>query len=173
LSQTDHILTELKRALKAKGLTYLEVAGCLGLSEASVKRLFSERNFTLERLEKVCALLNMDILDLVQSSEKEKLSVSSLSKEQEASLVSDIKLLLMAHSLMNKWTFDEVVAAYSISETEGIQLLAKLDRMKLIELLPGNRVALLISRDFSWLPRGPIERFFEEQIQQDLFSSRF
>ena len=88
-------------------------------------------------------------------------------------LVKDEKLLCMAHALLNKWTFEEVIQTYEISEHEAIRFMAKLDKMKLIEMLPGNRYKLLVSRKFSWIPGGPIQRFFEKQLQSDFFNSSF
>jgi DNA-binding Xre family transcriptional regulator len=173
MSQTKHIITALKKALKANGKTYSDVAKWLTLSEASVKRLFAEGNLTLERLETICGAMNMEILELIQASEQNKQQITQLTLEQEQELVSDTALLLMAHSLMNKWTFQEIIDTYQISETEGIQLLARLDRMKVIELLPGNRVKLLISREFTWLRNGPIQCYFEQQLQVEFFNSRF
>jgi len=58
-------------------------------------------------------------------------------------------------------------------ETEGIRLLARLDRMKMIELQPGNRVKLMISQNFEWLPGGPIQKYFESTVQQEFLSSAF
>jgi hypothetical protein len=54
-----------------------------------------------------------------------------------------------------------------------VKLLARLDRLAFIELLPGNRIRLLVSRAFSWIPDGPIQRLFKEQFQADFFRSRF
>ena len=36
-----------------------------------------------------------------------------------------------------------------------------------------NRIKVLVDRHFSWLKRGPIQRFFEEQVQKEFFNSRF
>jgi len=41
VAQRTQIVAELKRALRARGLTYAHVAKHLQLSEASVKRLFA------------------------------------------------------------------------------------------------------------------------------------
>ena len=48
------LVEALKRTLKAKGLTYADVAGAIALSEASVKRMFARGDFTLQRLEEIC-----------------------------------------------------------------------------------------------------------------------
>jgi hypothetical protein len=52
-------------------------------------------------------------------------------------------------------------------------MLVLLDRMQVIELLPENRVRILLAPDFQWLPDGPIQRFFEHEVQNRFFSSSF
>ncbi len=74
---------------------------------------------------------------------------------------------------MSRWTFSEIIETYDVSELEGIQLLARLDHMKFIQLLPGNRVKLLISKDFEWIKNGPIQRFYEDKVQSEFFDSSF
>jgi hypothetical protein len=98
---------------------------------------------------------------------------AQLSQQQEQELVSDVKLLLVALLLMNRLEFAEIIAIYDISETEGIRLLARLDRMKLIELQPGNRVKLMVSPHFEWIPRGPMQKFFESRVQLEFLNSSF
>jgi DNA-binding Xre family transcriptional regulator len=173
MAQTRLIIDTLKRELRKQGVHYRQVAQKLGLSEASVKRLFAESSLSLDRLSQVCELLNYEIADLIHLMEKNVELTQQLTLEQETELVSDIRLLLMAHFLINKLTFDEIISIYDISETEGIRLLAKLDRMKIIELLPGNRVKLVIANDFRLIPGGPIERFYEKTVQQEFFNSSF
>lgn len=48
--QTSELIKPLKQALKAHGNTYAAGSRELGLSEASVKRLFWQTNFSLKRL---------------------------------------------------------------------------------------------------------------------------
>lgn len=173
MQQTTALLDAAKAEMRRQGRTYAAAAQALGLSEASIKRLFSEKSFSLSRLEALCQWLGMELADLVQLMESRQQRVSQLTEDQERELVSDIRLLLMAHSLLNRWTFPEIIDTYTISETEGIRLLARLDRMGVIQLLPGNRVRLMISRHFHWLPDGPIQRFFEQHVQAEFFRSRF
>jgi DNA-binding Xre family transcriptional regulator len=173
MPQTKLIIDTLKQELRKQGVTYKQVAQALQLSEASVKRLFSERSFTLSRLGQVCAVLNLEIADLIHQMEKNIDLTTQLSIDQERELVADIKLLLMAHFLMSKFTFQDIIRIYDISETEGIQLLAKLDRMKIIELQPGNRVKLMIAKNFELIPNGPLQRFYEQKVQSEFFNSTF
>jgi DNA-binding Xre family transcriptional regulator len=173
MSQTRPLIDTLKKELRKQRITYRQVSEALDLSETSVKRLFSEEAFSIKRLEKVCELLHLDISDLVHLMERNIEMTSQFTQVQEQELVSDIKLLLMALLLMNKLSFEEIIAVYDISETEGIRLLARLDRMNMIELQPGNRVKLMISQNFEWLPGGPIQKYFESTVQQEFLSSVF
>jgi transcriptional regulator with XRE-family HTH domain len=173
MAQTSALIDTLKQALKNHRLTYAEVARRLDMSEANVKRMFASKRFTLERLEDVCRLMQMELTDLFQLYEESRQRITQLTEEQEKELVSDIQLLLVAVSVRNHLSFDEMITNYNIPETECIRCLAKLDKLKIIDLLPGNRIKLRIAEDFRWLPNGPIERFFEKQIQSQFLKSGF
>lgn len=173
MAQTQALIDTLKKILKAEGFTYRDVASGLNLSEASVKRLFAEHNFSLARLDQICQLIGMEISDLVKHMENAQQQLDELSVEQERELISDIKLLLVAFLVINGWRFAEIVRFYRISETEAIRYLAKLDRIKLIDLLPNNRIRLRISANFSWCRNGPIQQFFMANLQEDFLQSRF
>lgn len=51
--------------------------------------------------------------------------------------------------------------------------MAKLDRLRLITLLPGNRIRLNVARDFDWRPRGPIRMFFLSHGLNDFLAGDF
>ncbi len=173
MPQIASLIKTLKKELKAQGKTYLDIAQCLDLSEASVKRLFAEESFSLQRLEAVCHLVGMEITDLVQKMSSEQRRISQLTKEQEQEIVADLILMLVTVCVINGFSYDDIIKRYTIKETECIQKLAALDRLKLIELLPNNRIKLLIAPNFSWLPNGPIQKFFREKVEKEFFSSTF
>jgi len=173
MSQTRELVETLKQELRKQRITYRQVSQALELSETSVKRLFADAAFSVRRLEKVCAMLRLELSDLVHLMQKNIELTTELSREQEQELVSDSKLLLIALLLMNRLEFSDILSTYDITEPEGIRLLARLDRMKIIELLPGNRVRLMISSNFKWLPDGPIQKFFENKVQLEFLDSSF
>ena len=129
-----------KRELRARKLTYLMVAAKLGMSEIGVKRMFSRRDFTLARLDQLCAVLGLEFTDLARLVTAQDNTLSQLTIEQEKEFVANHKLM---------------------------------DRLKFIELLPNNRIRLLVSRAFSWIPNGPIQTLFKERMQTDFFRSAF
>lgn len=174
MSQSTQLIDTLKRALKAHGKTYAQVAAGIGLSEASVKRLFSEQSFSLARLEQVCRLMGMDISDLVQMmNDNQRGQISGLDIEKEKEIAGDLELLLVTVCVLNHWSLEQLLGYFDIPETRCIRHLAKLDRLRLIELLPRNRIKLLVTPNFKWQDNGPIQRFFQEKLEADFFASRF
>jgi len=167
------LVDALKRLLKGKGMTYAVLAKELGLSEASVKRMFSRRDFTLQRLEDVCRAAGIDIADLARAVTAEDTGVAHLTVEQEEEIVSDPKLMLVALCAVNNWTLEQIVATYQLSQAECVRCLVRLDRRRIIELQPGNRIRPLISRTFAWRPDGPIQRYFRACIEAEYLSSKF
>lgn len=173
MTQATALVDTLKQELRRQGITYAEVAKGLRMSEANVKRLFASKRFTLERLEEVCGLIQIELSDLFQAYDASRQRINQLTEEQEEELIRDHKLLLVAVSVRNHLGYDDIVNNYAISDAECIHCLAQLDRLKIIDLLPGNRIKLRIADDFRWLLGGPIERFYEKQIQQEFLGSNF
>jgi hypothetical protein len=172
-TQIPALIRELKRALKAVGKTYAEVATHLEVSEPSIKRTFSLGNFTLDRFEQVCRFAGLTLEDLIAKAAERPPAVSRLTREQEDELFGNVRLLLVANLTLNHWKFAEILEHFDFSEHELIQLMARLDRMRMIELLPGNEVRVLVSRQFSWRPDGPVQRFFNQFVQKEFFDSFF
>lgn len=173
MSQSQRMVTALKGLLKERRIAYEQVAGHLNLSLSSVKRLFASGAFTLQRIEAICDLAGIDVLELARHAEARRARLPRLTEAQERELVSDPLLLLVAICVLNRWTFEQIVAHYRVTEPEAIVRLARLDRMGLIELLPGNRIKLRIDRDFAWLLDGPIFRYFVDHVQTELLSGQF
>ena len=167
------LVDALKRILKGRGITYATVAAALELSEASVKRMFSRREFTLQRLEEICRVAGVEFAELVHEAAADEAGIVHLTVEQEEEIVSDPKLMLVALCAVGNWTFEQIVDTYAMSHAECIACLTRLDRRRIIELQPGNRIRPLISRTFSWLPDGPIQRYFRERVESEYLSCKF
>ncbi len=174
MAQTKQLVDTLKRALKAQGLSYTDVANGLNLSEASVKRLFSQSSFSLARLDKICQLMGMEISDLVaQMHSFSATLVTELSSKQEQEIAADTGLLLVTVCVLNRWTMTQLMEHYHLSEHQCIHYLAVLDRLQLIDLLPDNRVKLRVAANFKWIDNGPIQKFFQHRLASDFFNSNF
>lgn len=173
MSQTVLLLEVLKRALRERGLTYARIAKGLGISESSVKRTFSKGSMSLVRLEELCELAELEITDLIELTHIAEARAEELTEQVEQTLVSDSKLLLVAVLAINHWSASAMLATYTFTEAELVRLLTRLGGLGIITLLPGNRIKIRLARNFAWRKAGPIQRFFEERVQEEFFHSAF
>lgn len=173
MTETAQLVATLKKLMKQQGMTYRALATALNLSEASVKRLFASGRFTLARVVEVSHLLGFTLTELAQEADASGPRISAISESQERELVSDIKLLLVAACVLNHWTLTDIITAYRFREADALRALLRLDRLRLIDLLPGNRIRLNVARDFEWRPDGPIRAYFRAHWQADFMDSGF
>ncbi len=173
MSETVAMVSGLKRVLKARRINYAQVAEALELSEATVKRMFSKEDFSLERFEQVCQLADISFSELAREVDSEKNYISQLSEEQERLILGDTKLFIVAVCVLNHLTLEQIIAIYNLSESECIRLLLELDRIRFLQLLPNNRIKLLVSRTFSWRTNGPILQYVKATGAEDYFRSHF
>jgi transcriptional regulator with XRE-family HTH domain len=172
MSQAVQLVDQLKRELKSRGITYAQLAKSIGMSEASVKRMFSQRNMTLDRIDEILLATGIEFSELTDHFDREQKRITQLSPKQEEQVVSDPKLFLVAVCALNLMGYDEILAIYDLKEAELVGMLTRLDKLGFIELLPNNRFKLKVARTFSWVPNGPIMQAFKNNAV-DFFDSEF
>jgi Cro/C1-type HTH DNA-binding domain len=173
MSSTKDLIVALKAELKAANITYADLAEHLEMAESSIKRMFSQADMPLSRIDEVLRVLRMDFADLARRIADAQPLRGELGPEQEQAVVGDPKLLLMAICCMSHWTFDQIVSTYTYSEAEAVSYLAKLDRLGIIELRPLNRYRLLLAKTFRWRPNGPVMDYFRHHVAADYFDTGF
>jgi DNA-binding Xre family transcriptional regulator len=173
MDESQQIVEILKRTLRMRGLTYASLAKRINLSEASVKRIFAQRTFSLKRLEQVCRALQMSIAELVKMVDHKSYAATALSLPQEAALAKDEALLSYFYLLLNGWTDSQIRRHYQFEELQTQGLRARLVELGLIEALPKRGYRLLVNRQIIWRADGPVRRAYEHRVQQEFLRSRF
>ncbi len=167
------LVDALKRILKGRGITYARVAAGLDLSEASVKRMFSRREFTLQRLEDVCRVAGVEFAELVHETTAR---IGHRPSERRAGAGNRLRSQAHAGGAVRGRQLDVGADRRHVLDVGGRVHRAassRLDRRRIIELQPGNRIRPLISRTFSWRPDGPIQRYFRERVESEYLSCKF
>jgi DNA-binding Xre family transcriptional regulator len=172
MSATAALLLAIKANLRARALTYRDLAALIGVSHATVKRDLSRGHFSLKRLDQICAALGLALGDLLQAPAGLDL-VTQLSEAQELALSTHPKLLVVSYLLVNDWKFRDIVDAFHMDDNELIDILLRLDRLKIIEYRPPHRVRKLTARNFSWRKDGPVHGFFVTRFAPEFFQSAF
>src|SRR5512133_2471243 len=138
MNEVNQLVATLKRRLKIQGMTYRDLAAALGLSEASVKRMLASQRLSLERVVAIANVLGFTLAELAHEAALGEKRLHTLTEAQEKELVADARLLLVAVCALNQWEVADIVATYALTEAQCVQRLIKLDRLRLIALLPGN-----------------------------------
>jgi hypothetical protein len=128
---------------------------------------------TIDRLVQISNIVGFTLAELSKLADVEQPRLNTLTEKQESEVVSDSKLLIVAVCALNHWTMEEITELYNITKPECIKYLLKLSSLRIIDLLPNNRIRIIVARDFDWLPFGPIRRYFIEHGMQDFLTSDF
>jgi hypothetical protein len=156
---SEFVFEALKAHIRARGMTYKDVARALNLSEPTVKRIFSERDCTLKRLDQICDVVQVDLQEISRGASSQARLINQLSAAQEQEIVSDISLFIVAVCTMQSLTLEDITTTYRLDDAKCVALLTRLDRIGFIELLPNNRYRTRVAKSFKWLPDGPIMRW--------------
>lgn len=173
MNDTSRIVEALKGALKARGVTYGELARRLQLSEANVKRMFSLQSMTLQRLEEICAALDLDFFELAKLARQRAELLTELSIQQERELTKDSRLLGLWYLLANGWSLRQIISDFELTEPEAIQLAVRLDKIGVIELGATNTIKLKTTRTVRFQHNGPVRALYGPVVEQSFLRSHF
>jgi DNA-binding Xre family transcriptional regulator len=168
------IMTSLKGIMKSRQITYRDLARRIGLSEASVKRIFSRGTLTLARLDAICQALEVGLSEVVRlASEHSADAPELLTLEQENALAADPKLLTCFYLLANGRTGRDVSTQLGEDERAVRRWMVRLDALRLIELRSKLRARTRAASVIAWRPDGPLRRRYESQIRQEFLQAAF
>lgn len=173
MSSPELVMQALRTGLRQVGVTYRQLGERTGMSESSIKRVFSQGDMSLGRLSQFCQAVGVSMHDVLQQALQAAPETDRLTLEQERSLVADPVLLLVAVCCLGHWSFEQILDTYRVEAAPCTAALVRLDRLGLIELKPLNRYRLRVSRAFRWRPDGPVQAYFREHVVQDYFGGRF
>jgi transcriptional regulator with XRE-family HTH domain len=173
MAQVERVLETIKRTLKARGLRYRDLARAVGVSEPTVKRWLARGGITIERLEAICDFLELDFFELARLSRQRSQLTRELDVRDERILAAEPRLLAMLHLLCSGWSVAEIRESFAVGEAQSTRLLARLDRMGLIELLPRDRVRLRVARDLAWRSDGPVMQKYARAALAEFLAGRF
>jgi hypothetical protein len=131
------------------------------------QRLFSQRTFTLSRLQ---------VLACSKSTSNSRAgdgagdAPQEMTEAQEQALASDCTMGVLPASTT---AAGAGAARYELTEVELTKILTRLDRLQLIDLLPGNRVKLRVSRHLRLKPGGAIRARHGQRAMAEFLAVEF
>jgi hypothetical protein len=89
-----------------------------------------------------------------------------LGREQERLLFADLQLAFVFILLNRGWSAQEIQRDCRMPEALLVEHLVKLERLRLVELLPGNKVRLLFARNIRWHAGAEAGKAFARELQK-------
>lgn len=161
-------IERIKTHLKARKVTYAELAAGIGLSESGVKKIFTARDGSFQRVAEICRFAGLSIGDLLAETDQDQVEIDFTDKQQ-AAFLRDAKLFEFFWRLVyERAPLAEAKRAMKVVEKQAFAWLRQLDGLGLVQLLPGDRVVIPQVKPVSWAGRGA----FIEKLYAD-WSERF
>jgi predicted transcriptional regulator len=164
-------LQSLKKILKTRGISYRMLGKELKVSEATIKRSLSTGQLTFERFAQICRIADIDWSDL-EKDDDDKLA-RTLTEEQELLFSTDTSALRVFYLLLQGFDLESISSKLKFSETKIEKILCSLEKVKILNLYPGNRVKLKVSPHVQWLAKGPLIEKFCSKLLVDFFKADF
>jgi len=180
--ETQLLIDALKKGMKLKGVTFEKMAEFLGISERSISRVFSEGTLSVNRLLKACEYLDFSLKDLLELVDLEfEYREFNFTREQEEFFAENPEYALFYNLINHYDSIKNLAQDYGIDENTVVKILAKLEKLKLIEWLPGNEAKTLGPRKFasqdgplhksqsSWIIPRLVENSLNAEKDRDIF----
>jgi transcriptional regulator with XRE-family HTH domain len=171
-SEIPKLLRILKSIYKAKGLLYEDVAAGIGVSQATVKRYLNGLSLSVELLEAMCGVAEIQLADLVDALKDERRELPMLSIKDEEALASDPFLAALFYLLCKGFLPQVLQRDLDLGDAEMNHYLTTLDRLGLIQLFPYNKVRVQVARGFKMAVGGPLMKLTQTSML-DAFFRRF
>lgn len=174
MSQQQKVIEVLKKLMKTKGILYKDLARELDVSLPTIKRIFSENELSLSRLERICHILNVQMTDVFQLVETDSEDVPhKLTLEQEEHLARKPQRLAYLELLLAGMKPQQIEKKFNLSPTYTARVLADLEKWDLIVWLPGNKVKCRMARQIQLLTDGPLLKLLHEKGIKEFLNSTF
>lgn len=164
------VFSVLKKALKARAMTYADLAIELDLSEPSVKRIFSEGDCKLSRLLEICEILDVSAEDVMQRAERNGDESKFLSLAIEAKFAANPSVFALFILLRDAISEEHIKQVYNLREEDMFAHGRELERLGLAEVHPtGRRIRLKLNQPVKFRHSGPLHKLMKK-INVQFFS---
>ncbi|MGJ8611446.1 MAG: helix-turn-helix domain-containing protein [Octadecabacter sp.] len=152
------IFETLKTVLRARKITYAELARMLGTSEPTIKRVFAARDDKLSRIVEICDALGLSLEDVVAQAKRTKVTPISLGDRIEAQLADDPSLFHFFILLHDGMPDQEIARQFDLGTDGTLRLGQKLERLGLAEVQTNGRIRMCLEHPIQFRRDGPLHR---------------
>lgn len=154
--------------MRSAGLTQADLAKKLDVGTATIKRWLHGRGLSLRTLSQLCALADTTLTELAEESAIPDRSSDKLTLAQEKALTASPELSTVFFIIITGWPVSEAQEGFGISPENILQHVDRLQRLALVDQLPGGRLRARLDPAHVW-QREPMRRHFEQHMKHLFF----
>lgn len=155
---TDKLVETIKQVMKERGFIYRDLCEILGLSEISVKRLFSKKNFSIDQVIRICDAIGLTMEQLTGLAFQNQSRFHNYTPEQDKLLGENPLEMYVYVRILVGFKPNEIKEELELSEARMMKILNRLDKAQLIELLPRGRVKMRVKGPFRHVEGGSFQK---------------
>ena len=122
------IFETLKTVLRARKITYAELARRLETSEPTIKRVFAARDDKLSRIVEICDALGLSLEDVVAQARRTTVTPVMLGDRIEAQLAGDPSLFNFFILLHDGMPVEEIARQFKLEPGDTLRMGQQLER---------------------------------------------
>lgn len=138
--KSHKIKSVLKTLLKKKSLTYEELGAKLECSVPTVKRILGSEELSLNRLLKICGILDIDLAELETLTKSENVKEAKFTEAQEVFLVKNKSYFAYLMKIFGGETPKQIAASHGLSQRSTDKYLINLEKQGLVHVTGAQRV---------------------------------
>lgn len=147
----------MKAALRAKGWTYRQLAGRLGLSESGLKKAMTSGDLSLGRLFQICEICDIPVATVFAAADDRAISPVTLSREQEDFLLRHPKALKLYWRMkVDGLSRTDFQKRYGLSRAETDPWVRQLERVGLLRMSARGQIEFTHRGAIRWAPESPL-----------------
>ncbi len=147
-------MTLIKNKAKSLGLTQKDLAKRLKVSLPTIKRWYSGSTITLESLHSLVTEVGLTLTEVFSSIENSVSENFHYTKEQELFFSTHPDYLAYFDNILRGLSPTQIQKKFKLTEKKQVLYLSKLDKLKLIEWLPNNKIRLIVKGEPIWETNG-------------------
>ena len=141
---TSKVITVVKLELKKNKITYKQVAARLKITEAGVKKLFNKDDIGLKKLEVICDVLNMSLLEILKIAENENVDAVKFNELQVNYFLTKPHFFHFFMKLAYEQKSPRVIQdEFKLSAKSLMLYLKKLEELDLIKCHPNDHTQIM------------------------------
>ncbi len=169
-NQSAIMLAALRRTLRAEGWTNKRLAGHFNTSESTVKRWLSGKALQLDQFAQLAELCGLTLAELAREADSAPSGLAQeLTLAQQQALSEDHILAFLFMAILSGERWQDLETEHNVPAGQIEAALTRLDKLALIDRLPGDRARALVDRALLWR-KAPMRQLFENRMKAQFFN---